>query len=726
MKRESHPTLLHLRVKKKSTTITPEVGVFSGLLSMLSISSVPTSQRTPKAIGNVSISLPQSTTPLMLENSPSEDVFTSSVIDKSANLSELETMDTGMLTKPVFSTEKRLKTTPKSVKHSGKKSRNPRAIKTTEKHSKQSNIFTLPISPTTNVNLSEQSKTVKIKTTVYSTNKVSGNVLQSVSYSEKRSQAPTTYKTAKSDQSQTAEPPIHTLGFSSNLIDISSKSKYTVSSVSSHKEVIVQSEKTISMSGITTGLFQSNTSKPTISRLLSTEQPSSELSSSTETTDVPLCLCTCVIDPDEDICSCVCTITKPADITTTARKHISWDGPSTKPSTTTIGLLPAPQKNKTEPLTKKEIKSTKLVFTKPSTTKNALLHSNSDRSKRLTQPKSKIDNHLNLTTSGLIRTKSSQPVDVAVLDDFEKRLNKLKNKYSIGKNSSTNNAEFVENIKKLNLTSNMTVEQSSNIKAKLYSNFTYFDKTRIELESLMLFKLNKVWKNMNESNASPACVEYYKGMAKDLISGLAKSNAEKWNIIKKNHLTCHVSQNISIHEPSFQATDETTDQEMETQTEKLEGLALHYCNKDIYDLIVGKNSSLNLSYLIPFSSGDPCTIILKNLLQIHQHNKTNHSPEYEEIISKINVAIIQNRGSDKKALLLREYLEYEKLRKYLDHILGGKIDESDMRLAVVKSRKCWNYYTKLKKMFLKAMQSSNARKEHLIGNISMVCSEHGV
>jgi len=76
--------------------------------------------------------------------------------------------------------------------------------------------------------------------------------------------------------------------------------------------------------------------------------------------------------------------------------------------------------------------------------------------------------------------------------------------------------------------------------------------------------------------------------------------------------------------------------------------------------------------------------------------------------------------------LLREYLEYEKLRKYLDHILGGKIDESDMRLAVVKSRKCWNYYTKLKKMFLKAMQSSNARKEHLIGNISMVCSEHGV
>jgi len=127
----------------------------------------------------------------------------------------------------------------------------------------------------------------------------------------------------------------------------------------------------------------------------------------------------------------------------------------------------------------------------------------------------------------------------------------------------------------------------------------------------MLFKLNKVWKNMNETNASPACIEYYKGMAKNLISGLVKSNAEKWNIIRKNHLTCHVSQNISIHEPSFQATDETTDQEMETQTEKLEGLALHYCNKDIYDLIVGKNSSLNSSYLVRDLAFVLQTIILK-------------------------------------------------------------------------------------------------------------------
>jgi len=295
----------------QSSTITPEEGVFSSLLSMLSISSVAMSQRTPKAIGNVSIYLPQSTTPLVLENSPSEDLFTSSVTDKSANLSELETMDTGMLTKPIFSTDKRSKTTPKSVKHSKKKTINPKETKTAEKHSKQSKIFTLPISPNTNVNLSEQSKTVKIETTVYSTKKVSGNALQSVSYSEKRSQAPTTYKTAKSD---------HDLGSSSNVIGTSSQSKYIVSSASSHKEVIVQSEKTKSVSGITTSLFQSSTSKPTISRLLSTEQPSSELSSSTGTTDVPLCLCTCVIDPDEDICSCVCTITKHADITTTARK----------------------------------------------------------------------------------------------------------------------------------------------------------------------------------------------------------------------------------------------------------------------------------------------------------------------------------------------------------------------------------------------------------------------
>ncbi|KQS30244.1 uncharacterized protein Dere_GG26896 [Drosophila erecta] len=154
------------------------------------------------------------------------------------------------------------------------------------------------------------------------------------------------------------------------------------------------------------------------------------------------------------------------------------------------------------------------------------------------------------------------------------------------------------------------------------------------------------------------------------------------------------------------------------------GFAAYYCNQQIMNLIVTKYSLSSNNETIPLPPKDPCTSILKLISLAHQHNESSHSAEFNTLIGKITTSIKQDWITNKKALLIREYVEFEKLRKYLDHILVGKIEECDMRLAVVKSRKCWNYYTKLKGMFHKAMQETSARKQYLIGNISMECSDN--
>lgn len=107
-------------------------------------------------------------------------------------------------------------------------------------------------------------------------------------------------------------------------------------------------------------------------------------------------------------------------------------------------------------------------------------------------------------------------------------------------------------------------------------------------------------------------------------------------------------------------------------------------------------------------------------------NNTNYNPELEQYIYKVHIAIKQNWSVEKKSRLLKDFLDFEKLRKYLDNILSGKIHECDMRLAIVNGNKCWNYYTKLKVLFQTALREPNARKKFLIGNVSMVCSENAI
>ncbi|XP_043063293.1 uncharacterized protein LOC108091046 [Drosophila ficusphila] len=155
---------------------------------------------------------------------------------------------------------------------------------------------------------------------------------------------------------------------------------------------------------------------------------------------------------------------------------------------------------------------------------------------------------------------------------------------------------------------------------------------------------------------------------------------------------------------------------------------IQHCDQDTFDRIVNQiNSSPNSTYKLVFDSPeDPCSIVLKNILNVYHGSPPNKNSEVKELIRKINTAIEQKWSTERKAKLLKEFLEYTKLSKYLNHILLGKIDECDMRLATVKSRKCWNYYTKLKVMFNRALNEANVRKQYLIGNISMMCSENAV
>lgn len=168
--------------------------------------------------------------------------------------------------------------------------------------------------------------------------------------------------------------------------------------------------------------------------------------------------------------------------------------------------------------------------------------------------------------------------------EIDKRLDDLQNKYTIRDNNSLDNSEFKEKFSQINSSIHLN-QLPGNIRASLYANFTIYDKIRIELEAIILFKLNQILENLKATKSTPACIDHYKYIAKNLVTSLAMSNTEKWNVIRKSHLICHITQNTTVTKPSLPPTTQTS-----TVSKTMGGFAAYYCNQQIMNLVVIKYS----------------------------------------------------------------------------------------------------------------------------------------
>ncbi|XP_052857021.1 uncharacterized protein LOC128265198 isoform X1 [Drosophila gunungcola] len=298
-----------------------------------------------------------------------------------------------------------------------------------------------PISIDINANLYKQTEQISAPLGKSSLKQQTVSKLQNFNYNEHKHT--NIVKRAISDQNVSSKHQKHKIDITQQSRSIS-----THSGRSSNTMNLQSSKKTKSIGGKTINSSKTNINKTRITRFFSRNVLSKELSISTELTKGALCMCTCVIDPDEDICSCNCTITK-RTLLKNMEKAIKGDGISTRllknvrkenqtkaghngKKVATYNLIShvsktfrfpyktLKYKNETPKIDLKEQISPKLNFNKNvlimtykellGTSKNALMLSNDEKSKGLIQENYIFNKQLFLTTDEFLSTTNVQVI----------------------------------------------------------------------------------------------------------------------------------------------------------------------------------------------------------------------------------------------------------------------------------------------------------------------------